>query len=132
MTSNPERRSTPRGSVRLEAGMSVVRKASRGVGVIFLAGAVGGLCGYSDGALAAEQPTTPVSTDVVPTPRRPDSVRRAGEGLEEITISARKREEKLQDAPLSVTAFSATALRNGDVVRADDLTRFTPNLKLEV
>ena len=57
--------------------------------------------------------------------------RRAGEGLEQIIVSARKREESLQEAPLSVAAFSATAMRNGDIMRVDDLTRFTPNLKLE-
>ena len=70
--------------------------------------------------------------DKVPQARPAGPARRSGDGLEQITISARKREEKLQEAPLSVSAFSATSLRNSDVLRADDLTRLAPNLKLEV
>jgi len=98
--------------------MAALRRAVLGFLVIF--------------ALDAAGAVPPDSTDAIPQARSPESARRAGEGLEQITISARKREERLQDAPLSVSAFSATALRNGDVLRADDLTRFTPNLKLEV
>jgi iron complex outermembrane recepter protein len=72
---------------------------------------------------------TPALAENAPVEARP--ARRAGERLDEMIISARKREENLQETPLSVSAFSAVALRNGDILRADDLQRFTPNLRFE-
>jgi iron complex outermembrane recepter protein len=74
---------------------------------------------------------TPAYAEVPAAANPPDRYRRAGDMLEEIIVSARKREEKLQETPLSITAFSATSLRNSDILRSDDLTRFTPNLKFE-
>jgi len=92
--------------------------------------------GTGSPAAHAQEPTVAAApaaaaSDAVPEPRPRGSERRAGEGLEQIIVSARKREEALKDAPLSVSAFSATALRNGEILRADELTRFTPNLKYE-
>ncbi|HMI92705.1 MAG TPA: TonB-dependent receptor plug domain-containing protein, partial [Polyangiales bacterium] len=50
---------------------------------------------------------------------------------EEIVVSARRREEGLQSAPVAVTAFSASDLEQRNVDSADDLAQFTPNLQLE-
>ncbi|OWQ96384.1 TonB-dependent receptor [Sphingopyxis witflariensis] len=52
--------------------------------------------------------------------------------VEEIVVTARRREESLQDVPISVTAFTADAL---DLKGAPDITalqRSTPNLTLQV
>jgi len=57
--------------------------------------------------------------------------RARGVGIEEITITARKREESLQKTPLSVTALSATDLIDSGVTRADDIGRLTPNFNFE-
>ncbi len=57
--------------------------------------------------------------------------KKSGAGIEEITITARKREESLQDTPLSVSAFSATDLIDAGVARADDIGRLAPNLSFE-
>ena len=46
--------------------------------------------------------------------------------LEEIIVTARKREETLLDVPLSVTAFTADALESLRVQSPDDLARYTP------
>ena len=56
--------------------------------------------------------------------------RRPGEGVEEITITARKREEGLQDAPLSVSAFSSATLDELTTSRIDDIGKFVPNLQI--
>jgi iron complex outermembrane recepter protein len=110
-----------------------MRWALRGMPVVLLASAVAAPSVQADTGEVADTRTAGAVTqeagDAIPS-RQPS--RRAGEGLEQITVSARKREEKLQETPLSVSAFSATALRNADVLRADDLTRLTPNLKYEV
>jgi iron complex outermembrane recepter protein len=52
-------------------------------------------------------------------------------GLEEIVVTARKREENLQDTPLSVVAFSAAALEARQVTSVADVGQFTPNLVID-
>ncbi len=47
--------------------------------------------------------------------------------LEEIVVVARKREEKLQDVPISITAFTAQAIRDRNIQDSYDLAAFTPN-----
>ena len=49
-------------------------------------------------------------------------------GLEEIVVTAQKREENLQDVPVSVTALSAEALANNRVTDFTDLTRAASSL----
>jgi iron complex outermembrane receptor protein len=48
--------------------------------------------------------------------------------LEEVVVTARKREESLQDTPVSITAFSGEALEQLHVDRLDAVAQFTPNL----
>jgi iron complex outermembrane receptor protein len=48
--------------------------------------------------------------------------------LEEIVVTARKREENLQDAPVAVSAFSAKTLERNRLVRIDDLQQTVPTL----
>jgi iron complex outermembrane receptor protein len=53
-------------------------------------------------------------------------------GLEEVTVTARRREESLQEVPIAVSAFSADRIAN---IGAPDLTwlqQSTPNLTLQV
>jgi iron complex outermembrane recepter protein len=49
-------------------------------------------------------------------------------GLEEIVVTAQKREENLQDVPVSVTALSAEALANNRIADFTDLTRAASSL----
>jgi outer membrane receptor protein involved in Fe transport len=49
--------------------------------------------------------------------------------LEEILVTARKREERLQDVPISITAFSAKGIRDRNIQNAYDLANFTPNFQ---
>ncbi len=48
--------------------------------------------------------------------------------LEEIIVTARKREESLQDVPLSITAFSEEAIAAAGMNSITDVATFTPNL----
>jgi iron complex outermembrane receptor protein len=50
--------------------------------------------------------------------------------LEELVITARKREEEIQTAPLSVTAFSGAKLEQMNVTNLDQLAGVVPNLTL--
>ena len=52
----------------------------------------------------------------------------AGPTLEEIVVTARKREESLQDIPVSVTAISSAEIANRQVNSLDDLAKFAPGL----
>ncbi len=49
-------------------------------------------------------------------------------GLEEIVVRARKRDEFLEDTPVSVTALSSERLRIAGVTRIDEIGRMIPNL----
>jgi iron complex outermembrane recepter protein len=55
----------------------------------------------------------------------------AAEQLDEIVVTARKTEERLQDVPLSVTAFSTETLQDSNARDVFDLTRLTPGFSFE-
>src|ERR1700729_1150591 len=50
--------------------------------------------------------------------------------LEEITVTARRREESLQSVPVSVTAFTAESLREKSIETTQDLQMSTPGVYL--
>jgi iron complex outermembrane receptor protein len=50
--------------------------------------------------------------------------------LSEVTVTARKREETLQDVPVAVTAYTAEALDRLNVEDLGDLDAFVPNLTI--
>lgn len=54
-----------------------------------------------------------------------------GGGLEEITVTARRFEERLQTTGASVSAFTATRLEDLKVETVQDLQKYTPNLQLQ-
>ena len=50
--------------------------------------------------------------------------------LEEIVVTARKRDESIQDIPLSVAAFSATQLREQQITDVEDMLQFVPGVHM--
>ncbi len=58
----------------------------------------------------------------------PDEGRQAG-ALEEVVVTARKREESLQDTPIAISAFSAAALERQQITSTEDLDQVAPNLQ---
>ncbi|SDK64432.1 TonB-dependent receptor [Microbulbifer yueqingensis] len=52
--------------------------------------------------------------------------------LEEVTVTAQKREQSLQEVPVAVTAFSEDALVENGVADLTDVQKLTPNTTLQV
>ncbi len=55
----------------------------------------------------------------------------AQEQLDEVLVSARKREENLQEVPLSVAVFDTEALRERNIQSVYDVATFTPNFSFQ-
>ena len=53
-----------------------------------------------------------------------------GSVIEEVMITARKREESLQTVPLAVTAYGTAALERAQVVNLEDMNLATPNMQV--
>ncbi|MEX1148043.1 MAG: TonB-dependent receptor, partial [Sphingomonadales bacterium] len=51
--------------------------------------------------------------------------------LEEITVTARRREESLQDTPVAVTAFGAGAIEARHIQSVADINQYVPNLQFD-
>ena len=52
----------------------------------------------------------------------------AGEGLEEITVTATRRTESMQNVPISMQAFTAQALQQLNISTFDDYIKYLPNV----
>lgn len=52
------------------------------------------------------------------------------QGLEEVVVTAQKREQSLQDTPISIAAFDADTLEQKGVSNIDDLGTSVPNVKI--
>lgn len=51
--------------------------------------------------------------------------------MDEVTVTARKREEGLQDTPIAVSAFSGASLEARGIQRIDDIAYLTPNMTFD-
>ncbi|HEY3697435.1 MAG TPA: Plug domain-containing protein, partial [Phenylobacterium sp.] len=50
--------------------------------------------------------------------------------LDEVVVTARRREERLQDVPVAVTALTATRLQDAQVTTARQLVAIVPSLNI--
>ncbi len=50
--------------------------------------------------------------------------------LDEVIVTAQKREQSLQEVPMSVTAIGGEMIKQSDMQDMNDLSRYTPNLKV--
>lgn len=66
------------------------------------------------------------------TGQMPAAAASADDGFGDIVVTARRREEKLQDAPLAITAFTGAALESMNIRSSDNLDARVPNLSLSV
>ena len=55
----------------------------------------------------------------------------ASDILEELVVTARRREEGLQNAPIAISAYTGETLEYRGVTKLDEITRFVPNLTIE-
>ena len=51
-------------------------------------------------------------------------------GIEQVVVTARRREESLQDVPVAITALTADQLLEQNVRTLEDLTAYAPNIKV--
>ena len=56
----------------------------------------------------------------------------AKSSIEEVIVTARRREESLQDIPLALTVYSGAVLEEQGVIDITELTQSSPNVNLEV
>jgi len=54
----------------------------------------------------------------------------AGVALEEIVVTARKRDEALLDVPVAISAFSEAEIQSAGIVRPQDFVALTPNMTM--
>jgi len=64
----------------------------------------------------------PEQATPAPKTRRPKAL------VEEIIVTAQRREERAQDVPISITVFDQAQLANANVNDASDLVKYTPSL----
>ncbi len=50
--------------------------------------------------------------------------------MEEIVVTAQKREQDIQDIPFSITAIGADAVESRDITSIDGISQFVPNLQI--
>ena len=55
---------------------------------------------------------------------------RSGSLLEEVTVTARRREEGLYETPMAITALTGEALKVRGIDSVNDVGRFVPNLNI--
>ena len=60
-----------------------------------------------------------------------DSRKDGSGGIDEILVTAQKREERLQDVPIAITALTGDDLANKQILRLEDIGNIVPNLYLE-
>jgi len=58
------------------------------------------------------------------------AVTAAAGDVEQIVVTARRMEERLQDVPISITVFNQQQLSNHNVLNASDLAAYTPSLQV--
>ena len=51
--------------------------------------------------------------------------------IEEVVVTARRREEGLQDAPIAISAYTGDSLDYRGITTLDEISRFVPSLTLE-
>lgn len=83
--------------------------------VAFLGAAVGAIAGIVAGAGDARAETQASAANTV---------------LEEVTVTARKREERLLDVPVAVTAVSGARIEAESIASLEDVTYAVPNLSI--
>jgi outer membrane receptor protein involved in Fe transport len=74
-------------------------------------------------AIAAILSGTALSADIA---RAADATE--SEGIEEITVTAQRRTESIQDVPITIQALSGDTLKQLNVTTFDDLLKYTPNV----
>jgi iron complex outermembrane receptor protein len=82
------------------------------------------LAGVAAVAIAATSITARAQTQTTQ-----NQVAQAQSGIEEIVVTAQRREQNLQNVPIAITAFSSAELEKRQVTKTLDLVNFVPNMQ---
>jgi iron complex outermembrane receptor protein len=82
--------------------------------------------GFAGTAWSQELVSAPATTQAADAP-----VAEPETELEEVVVTARRRDENLQDTPIAISAFSAQVLQDRQVLQTQDLERITPSLQFK-
>jgi iron complex outermembrane receptor protein len=82
---------------------------------------------YAAAPFAAITTASPALAQDAPAPAQ---VGEPSPGLEQIVVTARRREENLQDTPISITAFAGETLKAMNINDLSRIASFTPGLQL--
>ena len=74
--------------------------------------------------------TPAAAQDEADTPQ-PDAERAAEAEGNAIIVSARRRDETLQETPIAISAFSAETLEDRQILQTQDLERITPSMQFK-
>jgi iron complex outermembrane recepter protein len=86
---------------------------------------------YADAQPLAAADAQPLATDAQTTPGAPPTAAATAapnEGLQEVTVTATRRAESVQDVPLTVQAITGAQLEQLNVQNEYDLFKYTPNV----
>jgi iron complex outermembrane receptor protein len=78
--------------------------------------------------------TTVLSLSLVPSigaKAADDASGQSVESIEQVVVTAQRREERLQDVPISITVFNQEQLAQHNIVNIGDLAAFTPSLSVD-
>ncbi len=95
-----------------------------------VAGAVAWILAASTAACIASPMGVAAEADAEATPAAPEADSAAG-GLQEVIVTAQRRAERLQDVPISVSAFSQDKMDAQGLRSIDDLTQLSPGVSFE-
>lgn len=84
--------------------------------------------GFSLTATAQQTPTASPTSTTTPTTTTSRSSARSMV-LEEVVVTARRREEAIQDVAISMTVFNQRQLDDANIINAGDLANYTPSLQ---
>ncbi len=87
------------------------------------------LCATSTMAACAVSPA--LAQTVAPSSKDVVAHSSDGAAIEEVIVTARRREESLQSAPVTVTAFSGTQLQDKGITNVDKLIQATPGVNFD-
>ncbi|MCB2064273.1 MAG: TonB-dependent receptor, partial [Novosphingobium sp.] len=59
-----------------------------------------------------------------------DAIEQQRSGVTDIVVTARRREENLQDTPVSVTAVNSAIIEERGIENFVDISKITPNVKI--
>ncbi|MBL8265873.1 TonB-dependent receptor [Steroidobacter sp.] len=66
----------------------------------------------------------------LPMPAAAQASNEESASIESVTVTARRREESLQDVPVAISALTADQLQTQNVRTLEDMTAFAPNIKI--